>query len=166
MKSMRRILYLLAFCVLLSGLFFGLGDKIMFGKSIFVKIIPCVLIFVGIPFFLYKFLQTFRIKRSLLVGKIVPLSILILGPGFGFWAKYASENDFKNYGKQVYGKITSREWSGQRPGGWVVSAEFEYDSKKYETFSKSEKSHQYEIGEAVLVRFSTRNPENNELVLK
>ncbi len=163
---MWRILYFLVFCALLSGLFFGLGDKIMFGKSIFVKIIPFILIFIGIPFFLYMFLKTFRIKRSLLVGKIVPLSIMILGPGFGFWAKYTSENDLEKYGKQVDGKVISREWSSRRPSGWVVSAEFVYNSKKYETFSKSERRHHYEPGEKVQVRFSTRNPENNELVLK
>lgn len=163
---MLRVLYLLAFSALLLGLFFGLGDTIMFGKSIVVKIIPLVLIFVGIPFFLYKFLQTFRIKRSVLVGKIVPLSILILGPGFGFWSKYFSENDLEKYGKQTYGKITTREWSSRKPGGWVVSAEFVYESGKYETFSKTERNHRYQIGEEVLVRFSTRNPENNELILK
>nr|WP_294859770.1 hypothetical protein [uncultured Fluviicola sp.] len=163
----KRIAYFILFAALIWSLFFGLGDIILFGKSVVIRVLIFALIFVGVPFALFRFLSTFKIKADVLVNKVLPLSILILGPAFGLWANHVSKNDFKEFGRTTYGRILTRELSSsKRTGGWIVSGEFRYQSKTYKTFAKSEKEHHYKIGETVLVRFSTRNPENNELILK
>lgn len=163
---LKRSCYLLVLAGLIWSLFFGFGDIILFGKSIIIRILIFLLIFVGTPLTLFLFLNTFRIKRDLLVNKIVPISVLILGPGFGLWANYVSKNDLRQYGRTIYGNIVTREWSSGKPKGWIVAGEFKYKGKQYRTFTKTEQTYKYKIGETVLVRFSTRNPENNELVLK
>lgn len=161
---MKRISYLMVLCLLVYLLFFGFGDLI-FVKWNTWRLLLLVLVFAGIPFFLYKFLQTFKLERSLLVGKIVPLSILILGPGFGLWTKYVSEQDLAENGKTIVGEVCSREWSSRRPRGWLLRAEFEYNHHKYITFASVEETGHYRIGDPILIRFSVRNPENNELAL-
>jgi hypothetical protein len=163
---LKRIGYFTLFVALIWSLFFGFGDIILFGKSTAVRIIIFLLIFVGSPLALSLFLRTFKIKKDLLVNKIVPLSVLILGSAFGIWANDVSKNDFKEYGKTTYGRIVTKEWSSRKVRAWVLTGTFRYNSKTYQTFAKSEGKYSYKVGESVLVRFSTRNPENNELLLK
>lgn len=157
------MIYGLIFCGLVTWIFFGLEDRILYGKSTASMVIPAVLIFFGIPFSLYKFLQTFSVKRSVLLNTVIPLSILVLGPGFGLWTRYVSESDMKEHGEWTYGKIIRKEWSSRRPRGWMVTGEFTFRGKKYKTFSELDQTQTYRIGDSVLVHFSTRNPENNEL---
>lgn len=163
-KMIKRMIYLLVLCGLVTWIFFGLGDRILYGKSTTQMLIPAVLIFFGIPFSLYQFLRTFAITRSVLLTTVVPLSILVLGPGFGLWANYVSENDLEEYGEWTSGTVIRKEWSSQRPRGWLITGEFAFRNKKYQTFSRLEDGKIYRIGDPVQVHFSTRNPENNELI--
>ncbi|MES2588223.1 MAG: hypothetical protein V4622_04530 [Bacteroidota bacterium] len=164
MKSIT--LYLIILITLIITLFVGLGDKIIFAKSGVERIIPIILIFIGIPFSLYKVLIKIQDSRKK-VANITALSVIILGLSFGLWSKYLSENDFKQYGKTIIGEVVKREWTtGNKAGHWVLTASFRYNSKKYLTFSKDEMTRKYNLYDKILVRFSKRNPENNEIILE
>lgn len=150
---------------LLTLLFFGMGEKIMFAKSGYARILPFVLIFIGIPFCIYKTTLLFLKKKT--ATNIALLSILILGPGFGLWSDYLSKNDFSIHGKITTGKVIDRWWTtNNNRGRWTIAAEFSYNGKKYITFSKDDNDNKFQINDPISVRFSTRNPENNELLLE
>lgn len=160
-----KILYPILLLILFSSLFFGLGEQILYAKSGMGRILPFVLIFGGIPFLTYKTFSFLITKKR--ASNIAALSILILGPTFGLWTRYIAENDFKKYGKITTGRIIDREWTiANRRGRWTITAEFEYKSKKYITFSKDDNEDIYRLNDPISIRFSTRNPENNELILK
>ena len=46
----------------------------------------------------------------------------------------------------------------------MLTGEFVFRDQKYDTFSELEDDKSYRIGDSVLIHFSTRNPENNELI--
>jgi hypothetical protein len=159
----NKLIYPIFLVVLLLFLFLGLGEQILYAKSGTARIVPFILIFGGIPFCIYKILLfLFDKKRA---SKFTALSILILGPGFGLWSKFLSENDFKKYEKVTYGKVIEREWTSvNNRGRWSITAEFEYNSKKFITFSKDDNDNRFQLNDKIRIRFSTRNPENNEIV--
>jgi hypothetical protein len=158
-----NFIYPILLISLLVLLFLGLGEHILYAKSGIGRILPVVLIFGGIPFTIYKTLLFFLDKKN--ATKYAALSILILGPGFGIWSKYLSENDFKNYGKVTYGKVIERDWTSvNNRGRWTITAEFEFNSKKYLTFSKDDNDNKFRLNDKIRIRFSTRNPENNEII--
>lgn len=161
----QKVIFPLLLLTLLALLFFGMGEKIMFAKSGVSRVIPVALIFFGIPFCIYKTARIFLAKQR--ATNTALLSILLLGPGFGLWSNYLSENDFKVYGKITTGKVIDRWWTtNNNRGRWTIAAEFEYDSKKYITFSKDDNDNLYQLNDPISVRFSTRNPENNELLIE
>lgn len=159
----NKLIYPLLLLLLLAFLFLGLGEKILYAKSGIERVVPFILIFVGIPFCFYiSLLSVFDKKRA---SKFTALSILILGPGFGFWSKYLSEQDFTKYGKVTYGEVIEREWTSvNKRGRWTITAQFEYHSKKFTTFSKDDNDNRFRLKDKIRIRFSTRNPENNEII--
>jgi len=160
----QKVIYPLLLSTLLISLFLGLGDQILYAKSGIGRIVPFLLIFVGIPFSIYKILRFFYKKE--LASNLTALSILILGPAFGLWSKYISETDFEKHGKITYGTVVEREWTSlNNRGRWTITAEFEYNSKKYVTFSVDDNDNKYRIHDKICIRFSTRNPENNEILI-
>ena len=164
MKMIQKVIYPLLLSILLISLFLGLGDQVLYAKSGIGRIVPFILIFGGIPFSIYKTLLVFYNKKS--ASNLAALSILILGPAFGLWSKYISETDFKKYGKITYGTVVERKWTSlNNRGRWTITAEFEYNSKKYITFTKDDNDSKYRIHDQICVRFSTRNPENNEILI-
>ncbi|MFN5417272.1 MAG: hypothetical protein ACK5B9_09470 [Flavobacteriia bacterium] len=162
-----KIIYLSVFLVLIFLLFFGLGDQIMFAKNGFQRWTPFFLIFLGAPVFLFLFLKQVNASKNL-INKVVPLSILFLGISFGLRSKYISENDFKENGKMITGVVCDKFKKANSKGvshKWNIVGKFSYQNKIYFTFSKSLGNMNYEIGDRVQIRFSTRNPENNELLI-
>jgi hypothetical protein len=160
---MHKLLYPILLLVLIVYLFFGLGEQILYAKSGTARIVPFILIFGGIPFCIYKILNFLIDKKK--ASNFTALSILILGPGFGLWSKFLSENDFKDFGKVTYGKVIEREWTSMNNRGrWTITAEFEYNSKKFTTFSKDDNENRFQLNDKIRIRFSTRNPENNEII--
>jgi len=158
-----NLIYPILLIVLLVYLFFGLGDYILYAKSGLGRILPFLLLFAAIPFTLYKTLLLFFEKKN--ATKYTPFIILILGPGFGIWCNYLSEKDFKSNGEVIHGKVIKRVWSSVKNRGyWAITAEFEYNSKKYTTFPEDDKSNKFRLNDKIRVRFSTRNPENSEII--
>lgn len=158
----QKIIYPLGLVLLLGWLFLGLGEQILYAKSGSARILPVVLIFGGIPLCLYKTLRLFLEKKR--ASNLSALSILLLGPGFGLWSKHLAENDFKTFGAITYGKVIERVWTtANNRGRWTITAEFTYKTKKYRTFSKDDNDNEFQLHDPVRIRFSKRNPENNEI---
>lgn len=163
-------LYVFGFLFLgaILSLFFGFGDALFF-KGAPVRILLVFLVFLIIPFIGWQFLKACGLRRELL-NKMIPLSILIIGPCFGLWTKDLFDKDMKEYYVTKKGIITQRRRAigvGKRHRV-NIKAIFRYNGLPYETFAISVDSDDpdYEIGDSILVRFSSRNPENNELIIE
>lgn len=156
----KKLFFLSVFLFLLWLLFFGLGDEIIYSKAVSAKIIPFALVFIGIPVSLYLLLS--QALSGSLSRSVAAASVIATGIAFGLWADHMSVKDLEENGSVTYGIISYKKL---QKGKWSVVAEFRYKSKQYSTFAKDDTEDIYDIGDRVSVRFSKRNPENNELMI-
>lgn len=164
MNILKKVLFSILPIFLLWLLFFGLGDKILYGKAMYQRILPIVVVFAGFPVSLYLLLSQFAVTKPFRLNAS-GLSVLVLGITFGIWSKIASESDIEKHEAFATGVIDYREKTvSNKRSRWTISASFSYRGKNYSTFAEDDNDDLYRIGDRVKVRFSTRNPENNDLL--
>lgn len=159
----QKVFYPICLIILLYLLFFGLGDKVLYAKTGIGRIIPLILLFGCIPFCIYKTLLITALKKKAL--NLTAISIIVLGISFGLTCEYKANNDFEKYGSITRGNVIKREWSSGKNGGFRITAEFEYNSKKYVTFTAFDYDNKFRIQDEIFIKFSKRNPENNEVLV-
>lgn len=166
MNILKKILFLVLPLFLLWLLFFGMGDEILYGKTMSKRVLPIAVVFAGFPVSLYLLLSQFALTKPFRLNAS-GLSVLLLGITFGIWSKFASESDMEQYGTYATGIIDSREKTvSNNRSRWTITAKFTYRSETYSTFAYDDNDNRYRIGDRVSVRFSSRNPENNELMIE
>jgi hypothetical protein len=159
-----KYLFLLA-CLLLL-LFLGLPDIVLYSKTGLIRWAPVPVIFIGIPYLLYKTLAEFNVNLNLVMW--IPISsVLMIGPLFGLWTAHLSKKDLEKNGKTVTG-IISEKWYFKNEenysGEWLYKARFRVDQNVYYTFSQKDVNNIVKIGDTVQVKYSRRNPENNVIL--
>jgi len=145
-------------------LFFGLPNEILYAKNGILKWSPFVIIFILIPWLISKILNPHKIREDYILY-IYCAAILILGPSFGIWSGIQSENDIKLNGHLTKG-IIYKKWLSNRKSGnkWLIRCYFQYEGKKYSTFSQEDVYNQYQIGDSLEIEFSKNFPDNNKIV--
>jgi asparagine N-glycosylation enzyme membrane subunit Stt3 len=160
--------YLVILVVLVLLIFFGLPDIVLFSKSGIVRWFPFIAIFFGIPFLLYKTLSDFKIRQDVALAISIG-SVFIVGPLFGFWTSASADKDLDNHHAIKTG-IVSEKWYATKhksnTGEWLYKAQFQVDNKIYYTYTAVDEDDRVKIGDTVSIRYSRRNPENNEIVEK
>lgn len=148
--------------------FFGLPDVVIYSKTGLMRYIPLVLLFILVPFLLYKALKEFKLKNEISIGFAMG-SILVFGPLFGLWTNLKSNLDLEKTGVIKYAIVKEKWYSSPRKGKrseWLFIAKFKVDNIEYSTFSQVDKDNSLNIGDTVWVRYSKNNPENNDIIEK
>jgi hypothetical protein len=162
---MRYLLLMIGIIVLT---FFGLPDFIIYSKTGFLRWTPYVLVFIVIPFLLYKTLKHFQIKEDYVLG-ITIISPVLLGPLLGLWIGYLSTLDIEK-NEVIKIAIVKEKWYSTGYKGnkskWLFKAKFKVDNIEYSTFSHVDKDNSLNLGDTVWVRYSKNNPENNDIIEK
>ena len=158
--------YLLCYLVLIVFIFFGLPSTVLFAKSGFLKYIPFFFLFIPSPYLLFVSLIRFKIKKRICVN-IALGSIFILGPCFGIWTDFKTQQELNN-NSQITTGIIYKKWFNKNhrsiEGEWLYQVKFKVDNINYITFSETDKLNKQKKGDSVNVKYSKTNPEINEII--
>ena len=152
-----KTFYLIAYIGLLTLIFFGLPDSILYSQSI-TKWVPFILIFFGQTYLLYKILNSFNVsdkKKQLMVA----LSVLILGPTFGIYFTKAEKNELRNHGIETKGIVYKKWYNYGKNGGWLLRCNFKVETKTYSTFSETDRHNKYKIGDTLTILYNENFPQ-------
>lgn len=119
---------------------------------------PAILILILFPisaFIFFKYIFNSETGISFSKG-IAALSLLILGPFFGYYLDKKSKNDFSESGVSTKGIITETFYSkGER-----MYYTFDVDGRTYTSFNESNLGG-YKAGDTVDIIYVPHNPNNN-----
>ena len=152
MKYFLLILYL----GILILIFFGLPDKILYSQDV-IRWTPFILIFIVQTFLLYRLLQSFKIMQKHLLG-ICALSVLVIGPSFGFYLGYKDERDFQQNGEETKGIVYKKWYKYGKNSEWLLRCQYEVDGVIYSTFSETDEENRYQVGDTLTVIYIKNYP--------
>lgn len=156
-----KTIYILILIVLITFLFFGLGDDFLYAKTGIKRWTPFLIIFLLIPFILSRLLKLFNIHGKANQAYCFA-SFLLIGPLFGFWVENLSETDLNKNGINTIG-VVSDKWKSGR-GQWSLKCKFVANKKVYKTFTKRDKENLYKIGDSLTILYSSNYPDNNKII--
>lgn len=152
-----KTFYLITYFILLTFIFFGLPDSILYSQGI-TKWIPFLLIFFGQTFILYKTLSSFNVS-----GKnkqiIAALSVLVLGPTFGIYLEKIEKSNLQHHGIEKKGVVYKKWYSYGKNGGWLFRCNFKVDGKTFSTFSENDRYNTYKIGDTLTILYNENFPQ-------
>ena len=153
-------IYFIIIVGLILFLFLGLPDEVLYAKSGLLRWLPFILIFFVLPYLIFKLLRIIT-NDSHWIASLAIGSVIILGPTFGFWTGLLSERDLEKYGKNTK-CIVSEKWKSKHK--WLFKCKFKVDEIVFETFSFTDYENKYQIGDTLTIRYSSKTPNNNEIV--
>jgi hypothetical protein len=157
--------YLISVIILIIFIGFGLPDEVLYAKG-FIKWLPPLLIFIGLPFLLYKTLDNYNVRRDISSGLAIG-SILIIGPLFGIWTGHLSNKDLDKNGTLIKGIVIEKNHVRKHRSQnykWLYRAEFKVSDEYFLTYSEEDKDNTVKEGDTVIIQYSKRNPENNTII--
>ena len=152
-----KIFYLLSYLLLLTLIFFGLPDTVLYSQGT-KKWIPFLLIFFVQTFLLYKLLSSFSVS-----GKnkkfATALSVLLLGPLFGIYLGKMEKKVLRDQGVETKGIVSKKWYSYGKNGSWLLRCNFQVEAKTYSTFSVTDRNNIYKIGDTLTIIYNENFPQ-------
>ncbi len=142
--------------------FFGLPDKVLYSQDI-IGWTPFILIFILQTYLLYQLLKSFNVVPKYLLG-ICALSVLIIGPSFGYYLGYQEEKDYQQRGETTKGIVYKKWYKSGKNSEWLLRYHYLVDGVTYSTFSETDKDHKYKIGDALTVIYVNDFPQKSKIV--
>jgi hypothetical protein len=158
--------YLISAIILIIFIGFGLPDEVLYAKEGFIKWLPPLLIFFGLPFLIYKTLNAYKLRSDISFGIAIG-SILIIGPLFGIWTGNLSDKDLDKNGVLIEGIVIEKNQVRKhrsRNYEWLYRAEFKVSDEYFLTYSEEDKGNTVNEGDTVIIKYSKRNPKNNTII--
>jgi|GEM_PF-1999734 len=166
LEKQRTKKYLFLLIVLLVFLFFGMPDIVLYTKTGILRWLPFVLISTAIPFLIYMSVQNLFVNKK--IATIIALaSVFLIGPGFGIWTEKLADKDINDNGILIKGFVTEKWYFHKRntaTGDWFYKAKFNINKKTYFTFSTVDDDNTIKVGDPIMIKYSRRNPENNDIM--
>ena len=157
MKYLLLILYI----GLLLLIFFGLPDKILYSHDI-IRWTPFLLIFVVQTYLLYQLLKSFNVTPKYLLA-ICAISVLVIGPSFGFYLGYKDEKDFQEKGHSVKGVVYKKWYAVGKNSEWLLRCEYVVNGVRYSTFSETDEDNEYQIGDTLTIIYFEDYPQKSKI---
>ena len=158
---MTRLLYLAIYLGLLSFIFWGLPDSIVYdNKQDVLSWLPFILLFLVQPFLVYKIVNTFDIRKSYVIT-IACLSLISV-PIWGIYLEKKQDIELKEYGRTTIG-IVYKKWETlrrRRHDKWLVRCRFFINGKEYSTFSENDKNNLFKVGDTLHIVYLETYPNN------
>ncbi len=152
-----KTLLIITYFGLLILLFFGLPQNILNGQSV-IKWTAFLLIFFVQTFLLYKILTAFKISFNT-KKIIVALSVLIIGPLFGFYSGQKTDVNLRKYGIETKGIVYEKWYKYTQSSGWLLRCNFQADGKTYSTFSATDQHNKYKVGDTLTILYNSQFPQ-------
>jgi hypothetical protein len=155
--------FLLTFYLgLLLLLFVGLPDTILYDHGI-IGWTPFILIFFVQTFLLYQLLKSFDVRSNYLLG-ICALSVLIIGPSFGYYSGYQEEKDLQKRGKKAKGIVYKKWYKSGKNSEWLLRCHYLVDGETYSTSSKTDSDNEYKVGDTLTIIYDNDFPQKSKIV--
>ena len=155
MKILLSVLYI----GLLLLIFFGLPDKVLYSQDS-IGWAPFILIFIVQPFILYHLLKFITMPYIYRLG-ICALSILLIGPSFGYFLGYREKQEYKLNGQTVNGIVYRKWYSTGKNKEWLFRCHYIVDGVRYSTFSETDENNKYKVGDTVRIVYSVNFPQKS-----
>ena len=157
MKYLLLILYI----ALLLLIFFGLPDKILYSQEA-ISWTPFILIFFIQTFLLYHLLKSFNVTPDYHVG-ICALSVLLIGPSFGFYLGHQEDKEFQKKGETVKGVVYKKWYKTGKNSEWLLRCSYMVDGIQYSTFSETDRGNKYRVGDTLTVIYIDNFPQKSKI---
>ena len=144
--------------------FFGMPDKVLYAKVGFEKWFPFFFIMFLIPFLLYKTLLDYKIRENIALGLAIS-SVFLVGPLFGVWSENLSEKELDKNGIIQKGVVIQKWYVDFNDADeWLYKAKFNVKNNIFYTFSYKDTNNSIHVGDTILIKYSSKNPENNKIL--
>jgi hypothetical protein len=90
---------------------------------------------------------------------ICALSVLIIGPSFGFYLEYQDERQFQQNGETVNGIVYRKWYTSGKNKEWLLRCNYVVDGVTYSTFSETDKRNRFKIGDTLTVIYIPNFPQ-------
>lgn len=158
---MRRFVYLALYIALLSVIFFGLGDRILYRQKLdFFGWLPGILLLAVNPLLAYLLARSFGVEIQWSKA-LAAVSVIVWGPLFGIYSGHVQDKELALQGKQTIG-IVYKKWDTRT--GWLLRCHFLVGMKEYSTFSEKDTYNKYKVGDTLHVRYSEQTPTDCQII--
>lgn len=130
--------------------------EILYPKYKYLDWIVFPLIFILLPYLVLKTLESINYKTypTKLIG-ICSLSILIVGPTFGFFQKFREENELKTNGKITECYVVDRKKS---KNDWLINCKYIVNNSQYITYYHTDEEKTTSIGDTLKIIYNKEYP--------
>ncbi|WP_205504609.1 DUF3592 domain-containing protein [Rufibacter psychrotolerans] len=155
------------FCCIVLVLWFlyiDTPDSVLFAKEGFQRWLPFILVFLGLPYLLLKFVNSVWSNNSGWGIGVAAASVLIVGPTFGIVAGKQQQKELEKNGALTKGLVVEK-WKSTSKGNkeWLIICKYYANGRAYTTFSIPDKENRFKLGDTVTVLYSPNNPNNSEV---
>jgi hypothetical protein len=146
---------------ILLVLTFGLPPEVIYAKSERARWIGMFVIICTTVVLINKSLKPFNLKKHYSsLFEIAAVLVMMVVPSL--WTEVQSEKDLEENGALVKGVVYEKSYP-RRSSAWQIKCSFKYQGKEYSTFGHDDVHNQFLIGDSLMIRFSKKNPGNNEI---
>jgi len=144
----------LLFCCLVFLYF--IPKEIAYPKYKILNWFQFVLIFIVIPYLVFKILRLTNENTSpTKTFGICALSILMVGPSFGFFQKYREEQELKINGKETICVVINRK---KTPRDWMINCKYYVTNSEFTTYYETDRENKYRIGDTLKLIYNKDFP--------
>jgi hypothetical protein len=91
------------------------------------------------------------------------LSVLIIGPSFGFYLGYNEDKEFQKNGETAKGIVYKKWYKYGKNSEWLLRCHYVVDGVTYSTFSETDKNNQYNVGDTLNVVYIKNFPQKSKI---
>ncbi|SFG75535.1 DUF3592 domain-containing protein [Pontibacter chinhatensis] len=163
-KKLLKYLWLLCILSILWFLYIDTPDSVLYAKTGVLRWLPFVIIFLVLPYCVVKFIRSVWLNSSVWPLGIASATALVVGPTFGIVSEWQKLEDLSLHGATTQGIVIEKWKTGKGKKEWLFVSKYTVDGKPYTTFSIPDKENRFRLGDTLQIRYSTKNPDNSEIV--
>ena len=94
---------------------------------------------------------------------ICAISVLVIGPSFGFYLGYKDEKDFQEKGHSVKGVVYKKWYAVGKNSEWLLRCEYVVNGVRYSTFSETDEDNEYQVGDTLTIIYFEDYPQKSKI---
>ena len=131
-------------------------NEIAYPKYKYLVWVVFLLIFVVLPYLVYKIIKTSKRNfSSIKVNGLCALSILIVGPTYAIFQNYRENGELKVNGKINVCIVIDRKPSKNE---WLINCKYQVENTEFITYYHTDEKNKYRIGDTMKLVYNRKFP--------
>jgi len=148
--------YWLVLLMMLLIFIYFIPKEIEYPKYNFLNWFGFVLIFMILPYFVFKVVKSInQYTSSIKTYGICALSILIVGPTHAIFGEYRQEKELKINGKVTKSVVIDRKKS---KNDWLINCKYYVNKAEFVTYYHTDEKNKYRIGDTIELVYNKEFP--------